>query len=984
MCDKDTCNDASCCGECEPWNCLEQQINDALATKEDQLQGYVDEAKDAAAESKASAEASAQSAAESKEFRDEAETAASTAVAAEGVVLGVANTLQDTADKLEQVADELNTAIAGIAVSSWFYTTVSENQTVIPVPANKNAVDVQSIYTEGSRQSPFRGFEFDKTAMTITLAEPLPLGLEIEIILGTYNSDNPNDFAHTLASDNGASLIGTTSGNTVQQEITNFSINTREQWRRSLAEAGLTLVDGSFEEGASVQNDKQAVWHISGGQCYVWGGVFPKTVPVNSTPLTTGGVAEGAWVSVGDAVLRGDLAKTTGATMVGAASGRTVQEELTRLTGLPFLFPELYLVGGETDHTAAFKQMAEDARTLGKHMVATGSYTLTASTDPVNLYTPFDFSGATITCSTVEVESGDVWSRRSTLLNIPQSGTDVTPQFTAGMLSKGAIKVAVSGLEGALIMTSSELYMKRNNGGVVSDVLKQEVNQIDSAGFLKYRNYVTYSATPTVTYKPFMPDMTGKLPRFILNGARISNLVMCSRNNVTLTGGSVSVVNLGEARQFIELNECARVVVDGLQVSPVDAAAQGGGYLVEMVRCSEITFRNVTSISSNFGGIDGGAFRDVTVDRCDVYEIAGHYLISDYQVLNSTFRWRCSGQGWGVFRIKNCIQFVPESNTTSRSLTTRDDYMSSWDGTFEVDGLRVVFSSVQPGYYCVSCPEPKYDGQFMGYAPNVTIRNVEIDNSLGNSMTNIRILDMGVSPNLQYEQFQRLPQYHDIEDVRMVGDLSYNGITTNVIFNGRNYAFLTSAQRNAIARGPYRINVRNVDLRRCGRGQDVGSPRYNVYAFAFTTYGVKQLVEIDNSYNCMPLLNSLNGMEVNVRNQVMCFGVQDPVAASRTFNSDNRVRFFSCSIYSPDWLVTESPYRSAILHYHDCYFGWRSYLSETTEAYAEVMGAKIKNSLGKVANCAIYMPTNSFQQVDSTFQGYVTNGFTSSGIYKTS
>lgn len=219
MCDKDTCNDASCCGECEPWNCLEQQVNDILATKEEQLQGYVDEAKDAAAEPKASAEASAQSAAESKEFRDEAETAASTAVAAEGVVLGVANTLQDTADKLEQIADELGTAIAGVAVSSWFYTTVSENQTVIPVPSYKNAVDVQSIYIEGARQSPFRGFEFDKTAMTITLAEPLPLGLEIEIILGTYNSDNPNDFAHTLASNNGASLVGTSSGHTVQEVL---------------------------------------------------------------------------------------------------------------------------------------------------------------------------------------------------------------------------------------------------------------------------------------------------------------------------------------------------------------------------------------------------------------------------------------------------------------------------------------------------------------------------------------------------------------------------------------------------------------------------------------------------------------------------------------------------------------------------------------------------------------------------------------------
>lgn len=222
MCDKENCNCGSnpCCGDCEPWNCIEQAVNDVWSTKEGQIEDFVERAETAAENSEASAKASADSAAEAKEFRDEAEQAATTAVAAEGVVLGVASTLQDTADKLEQIADELGTAIAGVAVSSWFYTTVIENQTVIPVPADKNAVDVQSIYIEGARQSPFRGFEFDKTAMTITLAEPLPLGLEIEIILGTYNSDNPNNFAQTLASNNGASLVGTSNGLTVQENLT--------------------------------------------------------------------------------------------------------------------------------------------------------------------------------------------------------------------------------------------------------------------------------------------------------------------------------------------------------------------------------------------------------------------------------------------------------------------------------------------------------------------------------------------------------------------------------------------------------------------------------------------------------------------------------------------------------------------------------------------------------------------------------------------
>lgn len=93
--------------------------------------------------------------------------------------------------------------------------------------------------------------------------------------------------------------------------------NTRELWRRSLAEAGLTLVDGSFEDGATVNSATDAVWHIAAGQCYSWDGAFPKTVAAGSTPASTGGVGLGAWVSVGVASLKSELAKPTGAGFSG-------------------------------------------------------------------------------------------------------------------------------------------------------------------------------------------------------------------------------------------------------------------------------------------------------------------------------------------------------------------------------------------------------------------------------------------------------------------------------------------------------------------------------------------------------------------------------------------------------------------------------------------------------------------------------------------
>lgn len=117
--------------------------------------------------------------------------------------------------------------------------------------------------------------------------------------------------------------------------------NDREQWRRSLAEAGLTLVDGSFEEGATANSKTDAVWYIAGGQCYTWNGAGTKTVPAKSTPESTGGVGSGEWLSVGDTALRRDLFKASGATIIGVEGGGTLQQALLIKT------PEQFLAAGD-------------------------------------------------------------------------------------------------------------------------------------------------------------------------------------------------------------------------------------------------------------------------------------------------------------------------------------------------------------------------------------------------------------------------------------------------------------------------------------------------------------------------------------------------------------------------------------------------------------------------------------------------------------
>lgn len=99
----------------------------------------------------------------------------------------------------------------------------------------------------------------------------------------------------SLTGPGGAGIIGTEDGEGVQKSLDIDRANTRELWRRALHDLGLTLVDGSFEEGATLTYTTDAIWHMSGTQCYTWSGTFPKSVPAGLTPSTTGS----GWITVG-------------------------------------------------------------------------------------------------------------------------------------------------------------------------------------------------------------------------------------------------------------------------------------------------------------------------------------------------------------------------------------------------------------------------------------------------------------------------------------------------------------------------------------------------------------------------------------------------------------------------------------------------------------------------------------------------------------
>lgn len=91
----------------------------------------------------------------------------------------------------------------------------------------------------------------------------------------------------------------------------------REALRRSYAEAGYNVVDGSFEVGGTVNAVADALLYEATGVAYSWGGALPKTIPANSTPASTGGMSASGWLSLEGITLRSDLASPPGAALVG-------------------------------------------------------------------------------------------------------------------------------------------------------------------------------------------------------------------------------------------------------------------------------------------------------------------------------------------------------------------------------------------------------------------------------------------------------------------------------------------------------------------------------------------------------------------------------------------------------------------------------------------------------------------------------------------
>ncbi|EPA1858921.1 hypothetical protein ACQ02O_004119 [Enterobacter kobei] len=114
---------------------------------------------------------------------------------------------------------------------------------------------------------------------------------------------------------------------------------------------GYVILTGkTFTTGATINNPNEVLLNTADGEYYKWTGSFasgPKVVPANSTPASTGGIAPGAWIGVGDSSLRAALAATGGAGLVGLSVG-SVYPAGTVGSAIQYRTPQMYGIDPST------------------------------------------------------------------------------------------------------------------------------------------------------------------------------------------------------------------------------------------------------------------------------------------------------------------------------------------------------------------------------------------------------------------------------------------------------------------------------------------------------------------------------------------------------------------------------------------------------------------------------------------------------------
>lgn len=240
---------------------------------------------------------------------------------------------------------------------------------------------------------------------------------------------------------------------------------------------------GSFASGATLNVKNELLTHTGGK--YRWDGEFPKIVSSGSTPENAGGIGLGAWVSVGDASLRSELAGENGVNLVNGAAKQSDLNDLNTLI--------------ESRDYAKYTKAAE----LAKLLSAGGTFVIDCYGDSTmwgatagdlgtqNIYNPPAVLKTTIT---------NLYGVSLTVNNFGISGTTIEQMLTGTDGSGSTFAAKMSSTAATLIYCNHCI----NDSQLDNDIHQYRLNVIEFVRLCRLNNKVPVLVTPNIN--PAVPS----------------------------------------------------------------------------------------------------------------------------------------------------------------------------------------------------------------------------------------------------------------------------------------------------------------------------------------------------------------------------------------------------------------------------------------------------------------------------------------------
>lgn len=444
-----------------------------------------------------------------------------------------------------------------------------------------------------------------------------PVTGDVQLI--DISSTDAASLALSLASTEGSTLVGTPSG-TVEERFSSIELGLDGKASNDVVATKISG-DVTFATGGTLFSEKDFIYNSENFSWYFWSGSFSgsgKVVPPGSTPEDTGGVGPSKWVNIGDAALRGDLAKPTGAAMIG---------------GLGYITPEMYgAKGGLNDDRVAF-QLAFDAiasGTVPKTLFVGGEYFVSLNPSSPSVTNAYAAGSVAISIKSpcvitgggrVKLLGGEGSGKEGAIFGNPNVTTLTDVTFNSIDIDGNHDNTAGK-ISGILMVGTTRLTV--NSGVYVHDLSNHGImSRPNAAQSTGYGPIDTLYDNPRVERVGGIGVQATRPDGFILNGGRVRDT---GDNGWDVYGNNGSDANGSSARRVsINNPQMTNCLTGGFMESFTDATITGDYYNCNGLKLNRIISgarrARISAKFSNYGYEKEGLSYGISIQNASGYSM---------------------------------------------------------------------------------------------------------------------------------------------------------------------------------------------------------------------------------------------------------------------------------------------------------------------------------------------------------------------------